>query len=727
LTSYLEKNGVQGEGEVDLSQFSHGQSNPTFVLKETKSRRKLVLRKQPPGKLLRGAHAVDREYKVMTLIKEHLPVPKTVHYCADPEIIGTPFFLYEYVSGDFYTDLGQMHAIVENKGARRRIFDNMLDTLAQVHSVDVDAVGLADFGRRYDGGNATGASNPHVLRQVGTWTKQYRATETETIQEMDWLCAELADALPTDAERVSTLVHGDFRLDNVIISPDANRKVLAILDWELATLGDPLTDIGTNLMVYFLDAKNPFLRGLAGLDVAQMGLPSYEEAIAHYATCLDARAGSKLPPVSEANVDYYVAFSLFRSCAILQGVYKRSLMGNASAANAGAALAFAKETAALGAEQLRKFHTSFGKVRDPTTAFSSATTTGGSKRAFSSYAYTSAAGMRRRTSTGARDHRGTLTCMQHSNVFPTSVLWSSSRFAHSAAGMDVTSQDGPTRCRAASRRVPDLSRGSMSPRALDMLQGLEDFMQSRVLPRESEILEHAYETPGAQRWQVHPAMEELKAQARTCGLWNLFLPLESDPTGQHGAGLTNLEYAPMAEVMGGSLVAPEVFNCNAPDTGNMEVLLRYGTPEQQAQWLPRLLNGEIRSCFAMTEPDVASSDATNMQASVEEEGDSVVLHGRKWWTSGALDPRCELAIFMGVSQSQVSVDAPRHQRHSMVLVPLPHPQVCLTGLKLETQRNCLLFLLLHLLYFFFLNRTLPFCSVLCAFCIYRYACCDLCV
>ena len=218
-------------------------------------------------------------------------------------------------------------------------------------------------------------------------------------------------------------------------------------------------------------------------------------------------------------------------------------------------------------------------------------------------------------------------------------------------------------------------------------------MQSRVLPRESEILEHAYETPGAQRWQVHPAMEELKAQARTCGLWNLFLPLESDPTGQHGAGLTNLEYAPMAEVMGGSLVAPEVFNCNAPDTGNMEVLLRYGTPEQQAQWLPRLLNGEIRSCFAMTEPDVASSDATNMQASVEEEGDSVVLHGRKWWTSGALDSRCELAIFMGVSQSQVSVDAPRHQRHSMVLVPLPHPQVCLTGLKLETQRNCLLFLL----------------------------------
>src|ERR1700746_2135834 len=166
------------------------------------------------------------------------------------------------------------------------------------------------------------------------------------------------------------------------------------------------------------------------------------------------------------------------------------------------------------------------------------------------------------------------------------------------------------------------------------------FMEREIYPAEAVFERQLNEAPS--RWQIPPIMEELKAKARAAGLWNLFLP-ESEL----GAGLTNLEYAPLCEIMGRSPIAPEVFNCSAPDTGNMEVLARYGTPEQRERWLKPLLAGEIRSCFAMTEPAVALSDATNIESRIVRDGGDYVLHGRKWWTSGAGDPRCKVAIFMG--------------------------------------------------------------------------------
>ncbi|HEX6634151.1 MAG TPA: acyl-CoA dehydrogenase family protein [Usitatibacter sp.] len=202
-----------------------------------------------------------------------------------------------------------------------------------------------------------------------------------------------------------------------------------------------------------------------------------------------------------------------------------------------------------------------------------------------------------------------------------------------------------------------------SPKVQALQQRLRVFMDAHVYPHERRFDE---EVAAGDRWQPTRLVEELKAKAKAAGLWNLFLP-ESG----RGAGLTNAEYAPLCEIMGRVHWAPEVFNCSAPDTGNMEVLERYGTPEQKKRWLEPLLAGEIRSGFAMTEPAVASSDATNIQASIRREGDEYVINGRKWWTSGAGDPRCAVLIFMG----KTDPGADKHRQQSMVLVPMDTPGV----------------------------------------------------
>ncbi len=199
---------------------------------------------------------------------------------------------------------------------------------------------------------------------------------------------------------------------------------------------------------------------------------------------------------------------------------------------------------------------------------------------------------------------------------------------------------------------------SYSPKTRDLLQKLTAFRDQHIIPNEELVTRQINE---GDRWAPVPVVEELKALARSQGLWNLFLP---EP--EYGAGLSNLEYAPLAEVMGCNEWAPVVFNCSAPDTGNMEVLVRYGSDAQREQWLTPLLEGEIRSCFAMTEPGVASSDATNMQATGVLDGDEWVLNGRKWWASGAGDPRCKVAIYMCLTNPE----AERHQQHSQILVPM---------------------------------------------------------
>ena len=203
-----------------------------------------------------------------------------------------------------------------------------------------------------------------------------------------------------------------------------------------------------------------------------------------------------------------------------------------------------------------------------------------------------------------------------------------------------------------------------SSKTQDLQSRLTAFMEAHIYPNEKR---HMQEAESLGPWKVLPLVEELKPKARALGLWNLFLPHS-----EHGAGLTNLEYAPLCEIMGRALLAPEVFNCSAPDTGNMEVLTRYGTPEHQALWLKPLLDGEIRSCFAMTEPKVASSDATNIESSIVRDGDEYLINGLKWYTTNATDPRCKIAIFMGKTDPN---NADRHKQQSMVLVPMDTPGV----------------------------------------------------
>ena len=207
-----------------------------------------------------------------------------------------------------------------------------------------------------------------------------------------------------------------------------------------------------------------------------------------------------------------------------------------------------------------------------------------------------------------------------------------------------------------------------SPPIIALRTKLEAFMAENVYPNE-ETFDRQLDEVG--RWVLPPVMEELKAKALAAELWNLFC---SDPA--YGPGLSNLEYAPLCEVMGRSLIAPEVFNCNAPDVGNMETLILYGTQQQKKRWLEPLLSGEMRSCFLMTEPDVASSDATNIRSSIVRDGDEYVLNGRKWWTTGAGDPRCMIGIFMG----KTDPDSPKHKQQSMILAPMDTPGITIKRL-----------------------------------------------
>jgi len=314
LAKYLEAAVAGFKGPLTVSKFPGGQSNPTFRVDADSGT--YVLRRQPPGKLLKSAHAVDREFRVLAALKEtEVPVAEVYHLCEDSSVIGSMFYLMEFCDGNIYWDPALRE--IEDRDTRAAMYEQMAKTLASIHRVDIEAAGLADYGRP---GN-------YFERQVGRWTKQYRASELDKIDAMDELIAWLGANMPADDGQVA-LVHGDFRLDNLMFAQD-NSRVIAVLDWELSTLGHPYADLAYQCMAMRLPASEQQQKapsGLAGLDLQTLGLPSEEEYVGKYCQHMGIDRIE--------NWDFYLAFGFFRVAAISQGVAKRAVQGNASNASA---------------------------------------------------------------------------------------------------------------------------------------------------------------------------------------------------------------------------------------------------------------------------------------------------------------------------------------------------------------------------------------------------------
>uniref|UniRef100_A0A8C2SUE8 Acyl-CoA dehydrogenase family member 11 n=1 Tax=Coturnix japonica TaxID=93934 RepID=A0A8C2SUE8_COTJA len=525
-------------------------SNPTFYLQ--KGGQAYVLRKKPHGPLLPKAHKVDREYHVQkALFSAGFPVPKPLLYCSDVSVIGTEFYVMQHVKGRIFRDASLPEV---GPAERSALYLAMIETLAQMHSFDLRSLGLQGYGR----------GPGYCRRQVSTWKRQYDAAAHTDIPAMNELAEWLANNVPLDDDE-EALIHGDFRIDNIIFHP-TEARVLAVLDWELSTTGHPLADLAYATQFYFWPTSlNVFGQGSV-FNFKEN--PSFEELISVYCRC---RGISTTIP----NLNFFLALSYFKLAGISQGVYARYLIGNASAENSHEFAKMVKPLAEKGLELSKRL------------SFSN---------------------------------------MQHNT--------SGELFYQSRKGQE-------------------------------MLLKVKQFMKQHVYPAEKEIAEY-YAKHGntEERWKKPPVLERLKEMAKAEGLWNLFLPAVS--------GLSQLDYALIAEETGKRFFAPEVFNCQAPDTGNMEVLHMYGTEEQKKEWLEPLLEGKISSCFCMTEPDVASSDATNMQCSIERDGNSYVINGKKWWSSGAGNPNCKVAIVMGKTRNS---SASRYRQHSMIIVPMDTPGV----------------------------------------------------
>lgn len=309
-----------------VEQFKGGQSNPTYKIND-----QYVLRRKPPGKLLPSAHAVDREYRVIkALHPTGFPVAKPHVLCEDDSVIGTTFYVMDYVEGRVLWDQSLPGM---TQAQRREIWDELNNVISRLHLVDYRRVGLDDFGKP---GN-------YIERQIARWTKQYQASETERVEAMDNLIAWLPKNIPPSA--ATTVVHGDYRLDNAIFHPSEPR-ILAVLDWELSTLGDPLADFAYHCMSWHIPPGQ--FRGIAGLNLRELGIPSEEEYVRRYCE------RTSRPGINPSHWDFYIAYNLFRIAAILQGILKRVVDGTAASAHARDAGMRARPMAELGWRQVEK-------------------------------------------------------------------------------------------------------------------------------------------------------------------------------------------------------------------------------------------------------------------------------------------------------------------------------------------------------------------------------------
>ncbi|XP_071947179.1 acyl-CoA dehydrogenase family member 11-like [Antedon mediterranea] len=542
--------------QLKIHQYRMGQSNPTFLLE--KNGQKFVMRKKPPGQLLKGAHQIDREYHIQKVLYNiGFPVPKQYCYCADAKIIGTEFYVMEHVAGRIFRD-PSLPGIEPRE--RTKIYTAMAMTLARLHDVFWRSLDLQNYGKQTD----------YCKRQVSTWSRQYegatKMASLPVVASANDLLKWLPDNIPKDAKN-ACIVHGDFRLDNLVFH-ERIPSVIAVLDWELSTLGNPFADIAYNCLPYIWPKNMPLTIYDQNSTVSDLssiaGIHSHENYVKLYCKF-------RMIPHPIPNWYFYQVLAFFKSMSISRGVYARRVLGNASSDLA-------------------------SNLQDSVTNLAN-------------------------------------TAMDLVRSYE----------------MDNYSD------------LPILQTQPMSAKGRKILEEVKEFINQHVYPAEQIYYQQLKES--ATPWTVIPVMEQLKAKARKAGLWNLFLPGVS--------GISVLEYAYMAEEMGRSPIASEVFNCSAPDTGNMEVLHMYGNEEQKKTWLEPLLNAKIRSCFGMTEPQVASSDATNMECTMKRVGEEYVINGRKWWSSGAGDPRCKLIILMTRAGDMKS----RHSSHSMIIVPMETPGI----------------------------------------------------
>ena len=533
------------EGRLSVSLLSGGRSNLTYTV--TDGVRDWVLRRPPMGHVLETAHDMSREYRVMEALgPSSVPVPGMVGFCADPERMGAPFYLMEKVSGVAYRDATDFVALAP--ADRNALGIAFVDVLADLALVDPGDVGLADFGR------PEGFSE----RQVKRWSKQLAASASRNVEGAEELAQRLLRSVPTPQR--ASIVHGDFRLDNALVDASDASNVLAIIDWEMSTLGDPLADLG--MLYLFWEGWKGLDNPIAATPVEHEGFPSWGDMANRYVTATG---------LSMDNFEWYAAFAFFKLAVICEGIHFRYVN---------------ELTVGDGFEQV-------GDLVVPLVA------------------------------------RG---------------LTTNRRLIRSRAG--DTSMDF-----------------SFDSRTEELRAELTSFMDECVYPVEHSF--HPRSPTEAFSWERPSEMAELQTEAKSRGFWNLFLPHSTN-----GAGLTNVQYAPLAEISGRSPhVAPEAMNCAAPDTGNMELLDMFATADQRERWLKPLLAGEIRSAYSMTEPDVASSDASNIRTSITRDGDDFLINGRKWWTTGIMSQDCKLVIVMGLSDPL----ADRHSRHTMLLVPREAP------------------------------------------------------